>query len=111
MQRGTINKSAELLQKRCDNLAGLIDGEMRRYHLDNNTLANKSLMVSRTLYDRREHPEKFRLDELYRIMDVLGMKLIFVRKEGQMDDTKDNRPADHSISGRQHGRGSSSSHL
>jgi len=82
MQRGTINKSAELLQKRCDNLAGLIDGEMRRYHLDNNTLANKSLMVSRTLYNRREHPEKFRLDELYRIMDVLGMKLIFVRKEG-----------------------------
>ena len=61
---------------------GSIDGEMRRYHLDNNTLANKSLIASRTLYDKREHPEKFRLDELYRVMDVLGMKMIFVRREG-----------------------------
>ncbi len=82
MARGAINRSAELLQQRCDNLAGLIDGEMRRYHLDNNSLASKSLMVSRTLYDKREHPEKFRLDELYRVMDVLGMKMIFVRREG-----------------------------
>ena len=82
MTRGVISRSAELLQKRCDNLAGLIDGEMRRYHLDNNTLANKSLIASRTLYDQREHPEKFRLDELYRVMDVLGMKMIFVRREG-----------------------------
>lgn len=82
MARGAINRSAELLQKRCDNLAGLIDGEMRRYHLDNNALANKSLIASRTLYDKRGHPEKFRLDELYRVMDVLGMKMIFVRREG-----------------------------
>ncbi|TCO86402.1 hypothetical protein EV212_101189 [Frisingicoccus caecimuris] len=82
MIRGSVSRSADLLQQRCDYLGSLIDGEMRRYHLNNNTLANKSLIASRTLYDKREHPEKFRLDELYRVMDVLGMKMIFVRREG-----------------------------
>lgn len=82
MPRVKVNQNLEKQQKRFDNLRGLIEGEMARYHIDNDMLAAKALINSRTLRDKRREPDKITLPELFRIADVLKIKIILKREEG-----------------------------
>ncbi len=82
MPRVKVNQNLEKQQKRFDNIRGLIEGEMARYHIDNEMLATKALINSRTLRDKRREPDKITLPELFRIADVLKIKIILKREEG-----------------------------
>lgn len=82
MPRVKLSNAAEKEQQRLDNIRGLIEGEMIRNHINNEQLALKSLISERTLRDKRCHPEKISIQELFRITDCLGIQVIFKRREG-----------------------------
>ena len=58
-----------------------ISGGMARYGMDYEKLAAVAGMTSRTLYNRMEKPETFRLDELMRIFNKLNISMRIYRKE------------------------------
>lgn len=60
----------------------LIAGEMTRYDISHEELSAKAHMNPRTLTKRvQEDQGSFRLDELYKVMDILGVKIIFIRQK------------------------------
>lgn len=69
-------------EDRMSYIKSIITGEMARYDISHEELSSKAHMNERTLTKRvQEDQGSFRLDELYKIMDILGVKIIFVRKQ------------------------------
>ena len=82
MSKPKQNQILQKQQTRFDNIRGLIEGEMARYHIDNDMLAEKAYITSRTMRDKRRNPERLTIPELFRIADVLKIKIILKREEG-----------------------------
>lgn len=72
-----VNKNA----KRYDYVAGLISGGIRQNNLATADVSKKTGIPERTLTERLSHPEKIRLEDLYRLCDVAGVKITFELKE------------------------------
>ena len=53
---------------------GVIDGAMSRQGLDNETLAIKLHVSDRTVRGRRKLPDNFRLDQLWKLADVMKLR-------------------------------------
>lgn len=62
-------------------ISSVITGEMKRYGKSNQEMSLIADVSSRTFQTRIEDPETFTLGELYRVMDALDVKILFVRKQ------------------------------
>ena len=64
-------------QKRYDYVAGMLVGGIRQRNLKTKDVSMKTGMVERTLNNYLQHPELIRLEDLYKICDVAGVKISF----------------------------------
>lgn len=68
-------------QKRYDYVAGLIAGGFKQNHLGTKDISSKTGIPERTVTQRLEHPEKIRLEDLYKICDLAGVRISFEFKD------------------------------
>lgn len=78
---GNEQRKKEKQLERFDYFRGMVDGELTRKRLKRADMANKLDMKYRTFSAKLECPERIGLDELYQMMDFLGVKIVFKRKE------------------------------
>lgn len=68
-------------KEREDYVRSLIEGEMCRFNKDLEQISVKAGFTSRTLTNKLKSPNTFTLGELYSVLDVLDVKIIFARKQ------------------------------
>lgn len=71
------NKSA----KRYNYVAGLLSGGFRQQNLATADVSRKTGIPERTINARLEHPEKIRLEDLYKLADAAGVRIMFELKD------------------------------
>ena len=71
------NLCENLQQKRFDYVAG----GFRQKNLNTKDISKKSGIPERTVTERLNHPEKIKLEDLYKLADVAGIRIIFQQKE------------------------------
>lgn len=62
-------------------ISSVITGEMERYGKSEKEMSMIADVSSRTFQTRIKDPETFTVGELYRVMDALDVKILFVRKQ------------------------------
>lgn len=62
-------------------ISSVITGEMERYGKSEQEMSMIADVSSRTFQTRMKDPETFTVGELYRVMDALDVKILFVRKQ------------------------------
>lgn len=67
--------------KRYNYVAGLLAGGIRQQCLSTETVSKKTGIPERTVNDRLKHPENTRLEDLYKLCDVAGVRISFNLKE------------------------------
>ena len=72
-----LSKRQQTIKARDDYIRGLIDGAMSRYGYSNKDVAEKALMPLSSFTEKKKEPHKFRLEELYRVFDVLKIFIFF----------------------------------
>ena len=75
------NLCENLQQKRFDYVAGALTGGFRQKNLNTKDISKKSGIPERTVTERLYHPEKIKLEDLYKLADVAGIRIIFQQKE------------------------------
>ena len=81
MPKVTIDTEKARAQKRFDYVAGMLSGGIRQQRLSTKDISQKTGIPQRTVTERLEHPEKVRLEDLYKLADIAGIKIIFQMKE------------------------------
>lgn len=77
MPKAALSKRQQTVKSRDDYIRGLIDGAMSRYEYSNKEVAEKALMPLSSFTEKKREPHKFKLDELYRVFDVLKIFIFF----------------------------------
>lgn len=67
--------------KRYNYVAGMLSGGMRQQRLTTADICKKTGIPERTITERLQHPEKIRLEDLYKLCDVAGVRIKFELKE------------------------------
>lgn len=67
--------------KRYNYVAGMLSGGIRQKCLSTEDVCRKTGMPYRTVTDRLKHPENMRLQDLYKMCDVAGVKITFELKD------------------------------
>ena len=67
--------------KRYNYVAGMLSGGMRQQRLTTEDVFKKTGIPERTITERLQHPEKIRLEDLYKLCDAVGVKIMFELKE------------------------------
>ena len=67
--------------KRFNYVAGMLSGGIRQQGLSTQDVYKKTGIPERTITERLQHPEKIRLEDLYKLCDVAGVRIIFELKE------------------------------
>ena len=62
-------------------LPGALTGGFRQKNLNTKDISKKSGIPERTVTERLNHPEKIKLEDLYKLADVAGIRIIFQQKE------------------------------
>lgn len=60
-----------------DDVRGTIAGQMARLGMTDEDVYTQAMLNKSTFFKRKAHPETFRLDELYRVMDCLEAEIKF----------------------------------
>ena len=85
VEDGGLDKESESFynQERLllDYVAGMLSGGIRQQRLSTKDISQKTGIPQRTVTERLEHPEKVRLEDLYKLADIAGIKIIFQMKE------------------------------
>lgn len=68
-------------KKRYDFLAGMLSGGIRQKCLSTQDVSRKTGIPERTVTDRLLHPENMRVRDLYKMADVVGIKISFEYKD------------------------------
>lgn len=68
-------------EERFDYVRGIIAGERTRLNLTETELAEKLGMIQQTLNAKVRNPKTINLEDLYKIMDALGVTIRFERRE------------------------------
>ena len=75
------NLCENLQQKRFDYVAGMLAGGFHQKNLSTSDISRKSGIPERTVTERLNHPEKVRLEDLYKLADMAGLRIIFQFKD------------------------------
>lgn len=67
--------------KRYDYVAGILSGAIRQQRLSTADISKRTGIPERTINLRLEHPETTRLEDLYKLCDVAGVRITFELKE------------------------------
>ena len=67
--------------KRFDYVAGMLSGGMRQQRLSTEDVYKKTGIPERTITERLQHPEKIRLEDLYKLCDAVGVRIMFELRE------------------------------
>lgn len=78
---GKSNLCENKAAKRYNFVAGMLDGGFRQQRLTTKAVSEKTGVPERTVRNRIEHPEKIRLEDLYRLCDIAGIRILFEFKE------------------------------
>lgn len=68
-------------EKRYNYLAGMISGGIRQRCLSTKDISRRTGIPERTVTDRLLHPENMRVSDLYKLLDVAGVRITFEFKE------------------------------
>lgn len=71
------NRSA----KRMDYVAGMLEAGKRQQRLSTEDIFKKTGIPVRTVNDRLQNPGQIRLEDLYKLCDAVGVKIMFELKE------------------------------
>lgn len=63
--------------KRYNYVAGLLAGGIRQQCLTTEMVSKKTGIPERTVNERLKHPENIRLEDLYKLCDVAGVRIAF----------------------------------
>ena len=61
---------------RCDFVAGMIVGGLRRNNMSTDIASRKAGMSERTLRNKLQNPTSIKLGELYKLADMVGISII-----------------------------------
>lgn len=67
--------------KRYNHVAGVWENGRCQQNLSTRDISKKTGIPLRTIQERLQHPEKTRLEDLYRICDAVGVRIAFELKE------------------------------
>lgn len=68
-------------EKRYNFLAGMLSGGIRQKCLTTKEVSQKAGIPERTVNDRLLHPENMRVKDMYKLLDIAGIKVTFEFKE------------------------------
>ena len=72
-----VNRNA----KRFDYVAGMLEAGKRQQRLSTEELSKKTGIPARTINDRFQYQEQIRLEDLYKLCDAVGVRIMFELKE------------------------------
>ena len=78
---GRSNLCEDRAAKRYNHVAGILTGGFREKQLTTRDISRKTGIPERTINERLQHPETTRLEDLYKLCDVAGVKIMFELKE------------------------------
>ena len=81
MPKVKLGTETERAKRRYNYVAGILQGGIRQKQLTKAEISNRTDMPERTVNDRLQHPENFRLSELYKLADVAGVQITFKMKD------------------------------
>lgn len=75
------NLCENISAKRYNHVAGVLIGGFREKQLTTKDISRKTGIPERTINERLQFPEKIRLEDLYKLCDAAGVRIIFEQKE------------------------------
>lgn len=78
---GKSNLCENKAAKRYNFVSGILDGGFRQQRLSIKVVSEKTGIPERTLRNRIEQPEKIRLEDLYKLCDIAGIRISFEFRE------------------------------
>ncbi|MCI5874195.1 MAG: helix-turn-helix transcriptional regulator [Clostridiales bacterium] len=78
---GRSNLCEDREAKRYNHVAGILTGGFREKQLTTRDISRKTGIPERTINERLQHPETTRLEDLYKLCDVAGVRIVFELKE------------------------------
>ena len=67
--------------KRYNYVAGMLEAGKRQQGLSTEDVFMKTGIPVRTINERLQHPEQIRLEDLYKLCDAVGVRIMFELKE------------------------------